>query len=71
MIEIWETAAIAVSTGLISSFGTITALKIEIKWLKETIEKLEKRLDNHSRRLSSVEIGQSCPIISNGGKDFG
>tara|TARA_Y100000310_G_C20701675_1_gene830568 strand:- start:599 stop:781 length:183 start_codon:yes stop_codon:yes gene_type:complete len=51
-----EALIIAAITGIISSVGTIAALKIEIKWLKESIEKFENRLNNHAKRIRHVEM---------------
>lgn len=50
-----EGLIIAGVTGIISSIGTIAAIRTEISWLKSTIVKIENRLDNHSNRINMVE----------------
>ena len=58
-----EAFIIAGVTGVISSVGTIAALKIEIAWLKSTIEKLEIRLNNHSSRINILERATACQSL--------
>ena len=46
---------ISIVTGLISSATTIIVLKTDMKWIKEVIDK-------HDKRIYNIETGNICPI---------
>ena len=65
MMGIWEALAIAVGTGIISSIGTVAALKTEVRWIKDTLKELKDRMNNHSNRINALEVNASCPAVIN------
>ena len=65
MMGIWEALAVAAATGIISSIGTIAALRIEIIWIKETMREVKERMNNHSNRINALEVNASCPAVIN------
>lgn len=50
-----ESLLIAAVTGLISSAGTIAAIKIDIGWIKQTQEEFKERLSQIESRVSELE----------------
>ncbi|BCL69681.1 hypothetical protein TUMSATVNIG1_16370 [Vibrio nigripulchritudo] len=48
---------IAIVTGLISSVGTIAAIKVDIGWIKLTLKEHANRIKQLEKRLADIEKG--------------
>jgi|GEM_PF-1494256 len=52
-----DTFIIAAITGIISSVGTIAAIKVDIGWIKLTLSQHDGRITAIENRLAEVEKG--------------
>lgn len=58
-MQIVETAASALVTGAITALVTVTAMRVELRWLRRDLDKLEKRVDQLDN-----DIRQFRPFLS-------
>lgn len=53
-----EVILTAVGTGLVSSLGTISALRVHINYLRESLQRHEAAIERAHQRLDKVERQQ-------------
>ncbi|MGF1717877.1 hypothetical protein L4D08_23740 [Photobacterium chitinilyticum] len=52
-MDVYQTVLVAAATGFFSAFGTGIAMKTDIAWIKNLLEKHDTRLNNIENHLKN------------------